>query len=103
LPFAAPSSSLNLPRVPADPVLVVFYTVATQSRQWLAILIAALTPAGILAVGLYDRDTPAYELVILYVEFAAAWAEGRAMTLEQAIDYALAEEPTDRPEQTPNG
>jgi hypothetical protein len=23
--------------------------------------------------------------------FAAAWAEGRAMTLEQAIEYALAE------------
>jgi hypothetical protein len=26
--------------------------------------------------------------------FAAAWAEGRAMTLEQAIEYALAD---DRP------
>jgi len=25
--------------------------------------------------------------------FAAAWAEGRAMTLEQAIAYALEEEP----------
>jgi hypothetical protein len=25
--------------------------------------------------------------------FAAAWAEGRAMTLEQAIEYALAAEP----------
>ncbi len=26
--------------------------------------------------------------------FAAAWAEGRAMTLEQAIEYALTTEPT---------
>jgi len=28
--------------------------------------------------------------------FAATWAEGRAMTLEQAIEYAL----TDRPDVT---
>jgi hypothetical protein len=26
--------------------------------------------------------------------FAAAWAEGRAMTLEQAVAYALAEQPS---------
>jgi signal transduction histidine kinase len=57
-------------------VLIVFYTVATQSRQWLAIMVAALTPAGILAVGMSDRETPASELVILYVEFAAAWTLG---------------------------
>jgi hypothetical protein len=25
--------------------------------------------------------------------FAAAWAEGRAMTLEQTIEYALADRP----------
>jgi len=31
--------------------------------------------------------------------FAAAWAEGRAMTLEQAVEYALQE--TDRPAQSP--
>lgn len=59
-------------------VLIVFYTVATQSRQWLAILVAALTPAGILAVGMSDRETPSSELVILYVEFATAWGLGYA-------------------------
>jgi hypothetical protein len=31
--------------------------------------------------------------------FAAAQAEGRAMTLEQDIDYALDQRPTDRPEE----
>jgi non-specific serine/threonine protein kinase len=35
--------------------------------------------------------------------FAVAWAEGRAMTLEQAIEYALADKPTDRPGKPSSG
>ena len=31
------------------------------------------------------------------------WVEGHAMTLEQAIEYALAEKPTDGPEEPLNG
>jgi tetratricopeptide (TPR) repeat protein len=37
----------------------------------------------------YERTVTAARTVLNEEEFAAAWNEGRAMTLEQAIDYAL--------------
>ena len=36
----------------------------------------------------YDRNVAAVRAQLDEATFAAAWAEGRAMTLEQAIDYA---------------
>ena len=39
--------------------------------------------------GDYDRSVTAVRAALGDVAFAAAWAEGRAMTLEQAIEYAL--------------
>ena len=39
----------------------------------------------------YDRPVAAIRAGLKEEVFAAAWAEGRAMTLEQAIEYALAE------------
>jgi len=39
--------------------------------------------------GDYDRSVTAVRAALGDVVFAAAWAEGRAMTLEQAIEYAL--------------
>jgi signal transduction histidine kinase len=59
-------------------VLALFYTVASQSRQGVAIAIAVLTGAGILAAGAIDRWTAPYQLVLVYVEFAAAGALGAA-------------------------
>ena len=40
----------------------------------------------------YDRQLAALRMELDETAFAAAWAQGRAMTLEQAIEYALAEE-----------
>src|SRR5262249_32647730 len=40
----------------------------------------------------YDRDVAAAHRALGEAAFSAAWEEGRAMTLEQAIEYALAEE-----------
>jgi ABC-type transport system substrate-binding protein len=39
----------------------------------------------------YDRHVDAMQAAMSEDEFAKAWAEGRVMTLEQAIAYALAE------------
>jgi predicted ATPase len=39
----------------------------------------------------YDRGVAAVRQVMSEGVFAASWAEGRAMTMEQAIDYALEE------------
>jgi non-specific serine/threonine protein kinase len=39
----------------------------------------------------YDHHTATTRARLQEAAFAAAWAEGRAMTLDQAIDYALAE------------
>ena len=38
----------------------------------------------------YQREVAAARAVLDDATFAAAWAEGRAMTLEQAVAYALA-------------
>jgi hypothetical protein len=38
----------------------------------------------------YDRPVATIRDGLKEEAFAAAWAEGRAMTLEQAIEYALA-------------
>lgn len=40
----------------------------------------------------HDRNVAAVRAQLDEATFAAAWAEGRAMILEQAIDYALATE-----------
>ena len=40
---------------------------------------------------LHDRHEATTRAVLGDAAFAAAWAEGRAMTLEQAIEYALAD------------
>ncbi len=42
---------------------------------------------------LYDRRLASTRGALGEAAFSAAWAEGRAMTLEQAIEYALAVEP----------
>jgi hypothetical protein len=41
----------------------------------------------------YDRDVAVARAQLGETAFAAAWAEGRAMTLEQAVAYALEEAP----------
>jgi hypothetical protein len=38
----------------------------------------------------YERHQATTQAVLGDAAFAAAWAEGQAMTLEQAIEYALA-------------
>ena len=57
-------------------VLVAMYTVAAESSQAVAILVAVVTPAGILAAGSLDRSTPPHALMIVFVEFASAWVLG---------------------------
>jgi signal transduction histidine kinase len=57
-------------------VLVLFYTVASQSNQGAAIAVAALTPAGIVAVGAIDPWMAPYEFVLVYFQFTAAWGLG---------------------------
>jgi hypothetical protein len=37
----------------------------------------------------YDRNVAAVRVLMDEAVFSSAWAEGRAMTLEQAIAYAL--------------
>jgi tetratricopeptide (TPR) repeat protein len=39
----------------------------------------------------HDRNVAAVRAQLDEATFAAVWAEGRAMTLEQAVDYALAD------------
>jgi molybdopterin-guanine dinucleotide biosynthesis protein len=48
----------------------------------------SLTPAQLAA---HDRDVATARKRLDPESFAAAWAEGRTMTLEQAIAYALNE------------
>ena len=43
---------------------------------------------------LYERDEAEARAALGDEAFAAAWAEGRAMTLEQAVAYALDEQPS---------
>ena len=43
----------------------------------------------------YDRDLASAHAQLDEATFAAAWAEGQAMTLEQAVAYALATSPID--------
>jgi signal transduction histidine kinase len=57
-------------------VLVAVYTVAAESRQMLAILMAAMTPVGILGASVLDPSMPPYELMIVYAQVAAAWVLG---------------------------
>ena len=45
-----------------------------------------------LGVVTHDRDLATVERHLDPAGFAAAWAEGRAMTLEQAVAYALDEQ-----------
>jgi signal transduction histidine kinase len=57
-------------------VVVAFYTVAAQSGRRLATTIAALTPPGIAAAVVLDRSTAPQQLMLICIEFAAAWALG---------------------------
>ncbi|HEX9922142.1 MAG TPA: hypothetical protein VGD99_05735, partial [Anaerolineae bacterium] len=41
----------------------------------------------------YDRNVAVVRAQLDEATFAAAWAEGRAMTLEQAVDDAMTEKP----------
>jgi signal transduction histidine kinase len=59
-------------------VLVLFFTVASQSRQAVAIAMAALTPIGILATVKLDRFSTPNDLMVVYVQFAVAWGLGAA-------------------------
>lgn len=59
-------------------VLVLFFTVATQARQVVAIALAALTPVGILATVKLDRWSTPNDLMVVYVQFAVAWGLGAA-------------------------
>ncbi len=43
----------------------------------------------------YERSLTLARKAVGEIAFAAAWAEGRAMTLEQAIEYALSEDISD--------
>jgi hypothetical protein len=40
----------------------------------------------------YERELTALQAALDKEAFAAAWAQGQAMTLEQAIEYALTDE-----------
>jgi predicted ATPase/DNA-binding SARP family transcriptional activator len=48
----------------------------------------------------YDRDVAAARAALGEEAFTAAWAEGRAMSLNQAIAYALADGSDDTPDRT---
>lgn len=50
----------------------------------------------------YERDLTDTRAALGDEAFAAAWAEGRAMTLDQAVDYALDEDPPKLPSAIPN-
>jgi signal transduction histidine kinase len=58
-------------------VLVAMYTVAAESRQTLAIFMAAMTPVGILGASALDPSTPPYELMIVFAQVAVAWVLGQ--------------------------
>jgi signal transduction histidine kinase len=59
-------------------VLILYYTVVSQSGRGLAIAVAALTPAGIAAAAAIDVSTPPYALVLVAVQFAGACGLGAA-------------------------
>jgi hypothetical protein len=54
-----------------------------------AIRVASRTPLPPYPVSGYERDVTAVRDALSSETFTAAWAEGRAMTIEQAIAYAL--------------
>ncbi len=54
---------------------------------------ASATPSFPPARALYEQDLASVRQELDTKRFAAAWAEGRAMTLEQAIAYALEDGP----------
>jgi hypothetical protein len=45
-------------------------------------------------IATHDRDVATVKHQLDPASFATAWAEGRAMTLEQAVAYALDEQPS---------
>lgn len=45
-----------------------------------------------LLLPLHDRTVAATRMALGEAAFAAAWTEGRAMSLEEAVKYALGEE-----------
>jgi DNA-binding NarL/FixJ family response regulator len=49
----------------------------------------------------YEGDLAAARAGLDEQSFAAAWSEGRAMTLEQAVEYALSQEERDLPAPVP--
>jgi signal transduction histidine kinase len=60
-------------------VLVLCFTVASQSTQIVAVVMAAVTPGGILAAAtLHSSSTTPYEMMLLYVQFTVAWGLGFA-------------------------
>src|SRR5215472_15579922 len=54
-------------------VLTAFYTVSAESPRRVALSIVAATPAGILASQLLGPPLHLHDLMVVYVEFAAAW------------------------------
>jgi hypothetical protein len=54
--------------------------------------IQGATPQSLTNPADWEHDIAAVRAVLGDDVFRAAWAEGRAMTLEQAIEYALADE-----------
>src|SRR5215467_6439909 len=73
-------------------VALLCFTVASQSRQTVAAVLAALTPAGILAAAmLRGRTTTPYDLMVLYVEFAVAWGLGLGARPRQRLAAARVE------------
>jgi signal transduction histidine kinase len=84
-------------------VLVLCFTVASQSRQIVAVVTAALTPGGILAAAtLHSRSTTPYDLMALYVQFAVAFGLGfaarhlRRLTAERVERLEREEEERER-------
>jgi signal transduction histidine kinase len=57
-------------------VLVAFATVSACSPRRLAVPLAVATPFGILAAQLLDSALQLHYLMVVYVEFAAAWVVG---------------------------
>ena len=76
------------------PALTVISCAGTQERAFVhvpaspaTIAIERVATHAFLAE--YDRTVAAIQTQLDEAAFAAAWAEGRALTLEQAIAYAL--------------
>ena len=52
------------------------------------------TPESAARRSVWEREVTVVRAALSQDAFAAAWAEGRAMTLEQAVAYALDEQPS---------